>query len=292
MPSSRGGNRTGQICSHQRPTDYYVPILGQNLSDIGEDYEDALHGTVRRGMDDKCCKDYRCRQLRIAEFWKKNCPQYYKVRVQEVAEDDLNDRTKFYFQRYKFDLKYSGIDVNYVLHFLMQNDTKADGKLKSFQDIQKYRDAILLGSKVVDERIPQAFYEKTEGDGMAMDGSRLFFVPASAGLPRDHGHNSNIERQQYADVLDLASTRKKKPPKKKPPPMPKKPPPIANKPPPITTTCAIKGCTFGTVLHANHKCYNKCGRVFHNLCAQMNDLCDNDNELDMYCSMEYKRSKE
>jgi hypothetical protein len=78
-----------------------------------------------------------------------------------VTEDDLNNRTKFYFQRYKSDLKYSGINVDYVLHFLMQNDTKADGKLKSFQDIRKYRDAILWGSKVADERMPQAFYEKT-----------------------------------------------------------------------------------------------------------------------------------
>jgi hypothetical protein len=83
-------------------------------------------------MDDKCCKDCRQRQQRIAEFWKKNCPHHCKVGVQEVSEDNLNDRTKFYFQPYKFDLKHSGINVDYVLHLLMQNDTKANGKLKSF----------------------------------------------------------------------------------------------------------------------------------------------------------------
>jgi hypothetical protein len=109
MPSR--GNRTGRIRSDQRPTDNSAPILGQNLSDIGEDYEDALHETVKRGMDDKCRKDYRRRQLRIAEFWEKNCPQYYEVGVREVAEVDLNDKTKFYFGRYKFDLKYSGTIV-------------------------------------------------------------------------------------------------------------------------------------------------------------------------------------
>jgi hypothetical protein len=49
MPSR--GNRTGRIRSDQRPTDNSAPILGQNLSDIGEDYEDALHETVKRGMD-------------------------------------------------------------------------------------------------------------------------------------------------------------------------------------------------------------------------------------------------
>jgi hypothetical protein len=161
MPSSsRGG--TGRIRSHQRPTDNSVPILGENLSDKGEDYENALHDTVRRGMDDKCHKDCRRRQQRIAEFWKKNCPHCYEVGVQEVSAEDLNDRTKFYFQPYKFDLKYSGINVDCVLHFLMQNDTKANGKLKSFQDTRKHRDAMLWGAKVADKRMPQTFYEKTD----------------------------------------------------------------------------------------------------------------------------------
>jgi hypothetical protein len=50
-----------------------------------------------------------------------------------VAEVDLNDKTKFYFGRYKFNLKYSGINVDYVLHFLMQNDTKADGNSSPFK---------------------------------------------------------------------------------------------------------------------------------------------------------------
>jgi hypothetical protein len=156
------GNRSGRVHAHQRPHDNAVPILGEGLSDIGEDFEDALHDTVRRGMNDNCRKDYRRRQLRIAEFWEKSCPQYYEVGVREVAEDDLNDKTKFYFQKYKVDLKYSGINVDYVLHFLMQNDTKKDGKLKSFQDIRKYRDAILWGFKVADERMPQTFFEKTD----------------------------------------------------------------------------------------------------------------------------------
>jgi hypothetical protein len=71
--------------------------------------------------------------LRIAEFWEKNCPQYYEVGVREVAEVDLNDKTKFYFGRYKFNLKYSGINVDYVLHFLMQNDTKRMGNSSPFK---------------------------------------------------------------------------------------------------------------------------------------------------------------
>jgi hypothetical protein len=79
MPSSGGGNAAGRVHSHQRPHDNSVPILGQNLSDIGEEYENALHDTVKRGMDDKCRKDYRRRQLKIVEHWEKSCPQYYEV---------------------------------------------------------------------------------------------------------------------------------------------------------------------------------------------------------------------
>jgi hypothetical protein len=132
--------------------------------------------------------------------------------------------------------------------------------------------------------------EKEDGR-VATDGNQLFFVPASAGLPRNHGHNSNIERQQYGDDLDSASAQKKLR-QKKPPLMAKKPPSKAKKPPPITTTCAIKGCTHGTVLDADHTCYNRCGQFLHSLCAQTNNLCDKDNELNKYCSMECKISKE
>ena len=118
MPSRGGAN--GRIRSHQRATDNSVPVPGESLSDIGEDCENALHDTVRRGMDDKCRKDCRRRQQRIVEFWKKSCPDCYEVGVQEVPEDDFNDKTKFYFQRYKCDLICSGINVDCVLHFLHQ----------------------------------------------------------------------------------------------------------------------------------------------------------------------------
>jgi hypothetical protein len=37
------GNRSGRVHAHQRPHDNAVPILGEGLSDIGEDFEDALH---------------------------------------------------------------------------------------------------------------------------------------------------------------------------------------------------------------------------------------------------------
>jgi hypothetical protein len=110
------------------------------------------------------------------------------------------------------------------------------------------------------------------GDGVETDDS-LLFVSRPAGLRRNYVDNSNIGRKQYTEVLDSEQPTAKKPAKKPPP----------------TTTCAIQGCTFGTVIQADHKCYNKCGRVLHNMCAQNNDMCDDDNELHMYRSMECKK---
>ena len=60
---------------------------------------------------------------------------------------------------------------------------------------------------------------------------------------------------------------------------------------PPKTTCAIQGCIMGADMLPGHKCHNKCGRLLHNLCAQEHDLCDDNNELHMYCSKECKRSK-
>jgi hypothetical protein len=110
-----------------------------------------------------------------------------------------------------------------------------------------------------------ASHRQAAGDGVATNGS-LSFVRRPTGLRRNHGDNSNIVgRERYAAVLD---SERKMPARKKPPPA------IMAKNLPQTTTCAIQGCIFGgsPTMQADHKCHNKCGRVFHNLCAQMKDL--------------------
>ena len=135
--------------------------------------------------------------------------------------------------------------------------------------------------EIEDGQRAAAAHRQAAGDGVAKDGSLLFVRHSTGGLPCNYGDNSNVGRQLYAKVLD---SERKQPAQKNPPPMAKRPPP--------TKACAIEGSNLGgTALQADHKCYNKCGRVFHNFCAQLNDLCDDYNELDMYCSMECKRSK-
>ena len=75
-------------------------------------------------MSDKARREYRCRIVRISKYWKEHCPVYYNIGVKEVSDEELNDPTKFYYGRYKYDFAYSGLNVKCVLHFLMSNKSK------------------------------------------------------------------------------------------------------------------------------------------------------------------------
>ena len=55
--------------------------------------------------------------------------------------------------------------------------------------------------------------------------------------------------------------------------------------------CSIVGCTYPEQELNRHHCSN-CGGDTHNLCAQNNNLCDDDREHLMYCSMICKQTKQ
>ena len=156
--SQRGG---GRIFPHERDTNDVAPLLGTGL-EIADEYEDQYNETLRVAMDDKARKDYRCRLVRIAKFWEEKCSDYYEIGVREVNAADLANPSKFYYNRYKLDLVYTGLNVKYVLHFLMSNKLKPNGKIKSVGDMRKYKDAILWGAKIAGERLPTNFYEEME----------------------------------------------------------------------------------------------------------------------------------
>ena len=56
----------------------------------------------------------------------------------------------------------------------------------------------------------------------------------------------------------------------------------------IVGHCCIIGCTCSE-LELNHRCY-RCRAVVHNLCAQDNHLCDDENEVILYCSTKCKQT--
>ena len=54
--------------------------------------------------------------------------------------------------------------------------------------------------------------------------------------------------------------------------------------------CSIIGCIYPEQELNRHHC-SKCGAETHNLCAQNNNLCDDDREYLMYCSTKCKQNK-
>jgi len=79
-----------------------------------------------------------------------------------VSEEELTNPTLLFFNRYKFDLIYSGLNVEFVLHFLLslkEKKSKDHGKLWYWGDMQKCKDAIMWGALVRNEQLPTKFYE-------------------------------------------------------------------------------------------------------------------------------------
>lgn len=71
--------------------------------------------------------------------------------VRYFTDNEANARGNLFFGPYKTDLIYKGMNVKYILLFLMSNDKLLNGKLKSVIDNRKYSDAILWGAKTAGE---------------------------------------------------------------------------------------------------------------------------------------------
>jgi hypothetical protein len=152
----------GRILPHERDTDNSVPVLGAEFNDLGENYSNLYNETLQHDMNDRTRKDYRRRLIRIAKYWEEHCPEYYPVGTRDVTAVDLHAVGKYFYGKYKKDLVYQGLNVKYVIKFLMCTKRKANGHFLSFVDIRKYKDAILWASSMAEERLPTNFYEEME----------------------------------------------------------------------------------------------------------------------------------
>ena len=110
--------RGGRILPHQRDTDDAARLIGADLDLRNEEFERQSNEIAELAMKTKTRKDYRCRLIRIAKFWKENCPEYYDVGVVKVSDIDLKNPSKFYYNHYKEDLVYSGLNVIMVKRYL------------------------------------------------------------------------------------------------------------------------------------------------------------------------------
>ena len=151
----------GRIRPEQRDTDDSVPILGTTL-EAPIDLSTGYMNTMKLDMTDTCRKDYRNRIKRMIKYWRENCADYYQVGVRTVSQEYLGVERYYYYNRFTEDIIYQGLNVQYVLHFLFKTKYKQNGKLKSMEDVRKYKDAIMWGAKILEERLPTQFFSEMD----------------------------------------------------------------------------------------------------------------------------------
>lgn len=163
VPHERGHRGAGRIPLHQREFDDNIPVLGENIvvADADGALGDAIHNTISLGMSIHTRRNYRNRIAKIAQHWKDRYPEYYAIGVRSVSPEEQRDRSKYYFQHTE-DLEYNGLNVKFLIYFLLSTEKRSDGKYKSFDDLRKYRDAVLWGSKIAGKFLPSRFYSETE----------------------------------------------------------------------------------------------------------------------------------
>ena len=147
--------RKGRIRTHQRDTNN-ARILGSKLK-ISESHEDAVRETEKQEIDDSLRKNYQNRLGHIMDFWRENYQNYYSVGVRKLRKAELEDKNQFWHNNTE-DLIYTGINVEFVKAYFALIQIKKNGKMMGIENIQKYKDAIIWGSKEANEPLPPSFY--------------------------------------------------------------------------------------------------------------------------------------
>jgi hypothetical protein len=85
MAGSHGRRRT-----HERTTNDNDVIIGSAL-DIDAAHSTEVRRTNKKGMTDRCRRDYRNRIKKICFFLEENYPEYYAVGVRVLSQEELDD---------------------------------------------------------------------------------------------------------------------------------------------------------------------------------------------------------
>ena len=128
-PSNTGARASGRIPVVFRATNDAVGILGNDI-ELGDDYNEIVQETLDKEIGEKTRKNYRNRLKRIIEYWKEHCNEYYKQGVRQIPADEVNDASKYHYNKTE-DIIYSsqngGINVRFVIKFLADTRKKKTG---------------------------------------------------------------------------------------------------------------------------------------------------------------------
>jgi hypothetical protein len=150
-----GGNN-GRKHTHERDTND-ATIIGATL-DIDEAHISEVRKTNQKGMSDKCRRDYRNRIKRICKFWEEKYPEYYANGVRDLSQAEMQNPDFFYWKN-TIDIVYTGINVRFVQAFLADAKNKDGNKIVSHEQLRKFHDAIMWGSKTSGNPLPPSYYD-------------------------------------------------------------------------------------------------------------------------------------
>jgi hypothetical protein len=152
--------RAGRIRPHERDTDDTVEILGANVA-VSAEHAASVRATVRQDLNVENKRNYRNRIGHIYKWLETDYPEYYRVGVIELTEEQLADEDMFWWKN-KFDLIYEGLNVEMIKAFLGFKKRKENGKCSSHVQLRKYNDAILWAAKTSHQRLPLSYYEEMD----------------------------------------------------------------------------------------------------------------------------------
>ena len=124
-------------------------------------HSQEVRNTEQRGLDLKTKRNYRNRIREIYTFFKSHYPDYYRVGVRQLSEEERTDPDSFYWKNL-YDLICTGINVSMVKAFMAHKKVKANGNTSSHVQLCKYNDALLWGSQEVKELLPRGYYEEVD----------------------------------------------------------------------------------------------------------------------------------
>ena len=122
--------------------------------------------------------DQRRRLKELQVFIAENYPEYYPKCVRRLSAEEINDKQKYFFDKYRNDFIYNALDPKIVLAFCARKKTKKfkmpksaaakkkalernpnmDDKLMSFETIRKYHDSLLFGSGMQGEQLCREYF--------------------------------------------------------------------------------------------------------------------------------------
>jgi hypothetical protein len=135
-PGSHGRRRT-----HERTTNDSDVIIGSAL-DIDATHSTEVRHTNKKGMTNRCRRDYQDRIKKICYFLEKNYPEYYAVGVRVLSQeelDNLDDLDSFHWKN-TINLVYTDMNVKVIQAFFAHAKRKGgnNDKIVSHEQLRKF----------------------------------------------------------------------------------------------------------------------------------------------------------